>query len=134
MMKSFFEKLNLEDISQMVIGAAVMAVPIAFSEELWNFGETLPALNIVLLFCISLFIQFFYTHFSIFQGRESRKRIIASRVLLNYVLTFITVAIILLALNRLSFTSNYLVGFYRIIILSFPASLGAVIVDGFDKE
>jgi len=133
-MTKIFEKVNFEDISQIIIGAAVMAVPIAFSEELWKFGETLPLINIVLLLGISLFIQFFYTQFSIFQGKEKRIIIISSRVILNYLLTFTTVAIILFALNRLSFTSNYLVGLYRIIILSFPASLGAVIVDGFDKE
>jgi uncharacterized membrane protein len=133
-MKRIFEKVNLEDISQMVIGAAVMAVPIAFSEELWKFGETLPALNIILLFCISLIIQFFYTQFSIFQGKEKRYMIILLRVILNYFLTFITVAGILFSLNRLSFTSEFLVGLYRVIILCFPASLGAVIVDGFDKE
>jgi len=133
-MIKIFEKVNFEDISQIIIGAAVMAVPIAFSEELWTFGETLPVINIILLLSISLFIQFFYTHFSIFQGKEKRVTIICSRVILNYILTFITVAIILFALNRLSFSSNYLVGLNRIIILSFPASLGAVIVDGFDKE
>lgn len=133
-MKTLIGKLNLEDISQIVIGAAVMAVPIAFSEELWNFGETLPLLNIILLFCISLLIQFFYTQFSIFQGKESKKHIIAARVAINYLLTFGTVALILFTLNRLSFTSELRVGLYRIIILSFPASLGAVIVDGFDKE
>lgn len=133
-MTKIFEKVNFEDISQIIIGAAVMAVPIAFSEELWKFGETLPLINIVLLLGISLFIQFFYTQFSIFQGKEKRIIIISSRVILNYLLTFTTVAIILFALNKLSFTSNYLFGLYRIIILSFPASLGAVIVDGFDKE
>jgi uncharacterized membrane protein len=42
MIKSILEKINLEDISQIIIGAAVMAIPIAFSEELWIFGETLP--------------------------------------------------------------------------------------------
>ena len=133
-MTKIFEKVNFEDISQIIVGAAVMAVPIAFSEELWKFGETLPLINILLLLSISLFIQFFYTQFSIFQGKEKRIIIISSRVILNYLLTFTTVAIILFALNRLSFNSNYLVGLYRIIILSFPASLGAVIVDGFDKE
>lgn len=133
MFKSLY-KVNLEDISQIVIGAAVMAVPIAFSEELWKFGETLPTLNISVLFFLSVFIQTFYTYFSIFQGTETRKRVITLRISLNYFLTFITVAVILFALNRLEVTTNFQIGFYRIIILTFPASLGAVIVDGFDKE
>jgi uncharacterized membrane protein len=133
-MKLILEKINFEDVSQIIIGAAVMAIPIAFSEELWNFGETLPSLNILMLAVLSLAIQLFYTYFSLFQGKEERYFHIVFRVSLNYVLTFLTVGIILFALNRLSIASDLFVGFKRMIILSFPASLGAVIVDGFDKE
>jgi uncharacterized membrane protein len=133
-MNTIFERINLEDISQIVIGAAVMAIPIAFSEELWKFGETLPAFNIFLLVAISLIIQFFYTYFSLFQGKEKRYSHIFFRVVLNYVLTFVTVALILFVLNRLHFDFDFMVGFKRILILCFPASLGAVIVDGLDKE
>ena len=133
-MKSVFGKMNFEDISQIVVGAAVMAIPIAFSEELWKFGETLPLLNILMLAILSITIQFFYTNFSLFQGREERYFRIIFRVLLNYIITFLTVGIILFVLNRLSFSSELLIGFKRMIILSFPASIGAVIVDGFDKE
>lgn len=133
-MNKFSYKINLEDISQIIIGAAVMAVPIAFSEELWKFGETLPVLNIMILLTLSLVIQFFYTNFSIFQGQQKKVLIIFARVFVNYILTFITVAIILFALNRLSLSSEFLVGLNRIVILTFPASLGAVIVDGLDKE
>ena len=133
-MNKYFYKLNLEDISQIIIGAAVMAVPIAFSEELWKFGETLPLINILILLCLSLVIQFFYTKFSIFQTQQKSFTVILARVSVNYLLTFITVGIILFALNRLSLSSSFLIGLNRVVILSFPASLGAVIVDGFDKE
>lgn len=133
-MKSVFEQNNFEDISQIVIGASAMAIPIAFSEELWEFGETLPVLNIIMLAILSITIQFFYTYYSIFEGKEKRRFHIIFRVCLNYVLTFLTVGVILFALNRLPLTLDILVGVKRMIILSFPASLGAVIVDGFDKE
>ncbi len=133
-MNKYLYKLNLEDISQIIIGAAVMAVPIAFSEELWKFGETLPLTNIVILLCLSLVIQFFYTKFSIFQAQQKSFTVILARVSVNYLLTFITVGIILFALNRLSLSSQILIGLNRVVILTFPASLGAVIVDGFDKE
>lgn len=133
-MKSVLGKINFEDISQIIVGAAVMGIPIAFSEELWEFGETLPVFNILILGVLSLGIQYFYTYYSLFQGKENHSFHIIFRVSLNYVLTFLTVGIILFALNRLSLSSDFLVGLKRMIILSFPASLGAVIVDGFDKE
>lgn len=49
-MKMVLHKFNFEDIRQIVIGAAVMAFPIAFSKDLWNYGETLPLMNIILIF------------------------------------------------------------------------------------
>lgn len=111
-----------------------MAIPIAFSEELWRFGETLPGLNILMLFVLSIVIQGFYTYFSLFQGKEKRYLKIIFRVFFNYTLTFFTVAVILLTLNRIPFDSDIFLGLKRIIILCFPASLGGVIVDGLDKE
>lgn len=133
-MKNFFEKINFEDVSQIIIGAAVMAIPIAFSEELWHFGETLPFKNIIFLFVLSLIIQSFYTYFSIFQGRQGEGWRILVRIIVNYILTFLTVAVILLALDKLPLSYDWSITLYRVIILSFPASLGGVIVDGLDKE
>jgi len=133
-MKRFLDKINFEDISQIIIGAAVMSVLVAFSEELWRFGKTLPPFNITLLVVLSFAIQFAYTYYSLFQGVEKRFNLIIFRVLLNYCLTFFTVAIVLFAINRFSISTDVLIGLKRIVVLSFPASLGAVIVDGFDKE
>ncbi|HEY7867203.1 MAG TPA: DUF2391 domain-containing protein, partial [Psychromonas sp.] len=33
---------NMEDVSQVFVGAFALAVPISFSEEAWRLGETLP--------------------------------------------------------------------------------------------
>ena len=51
---------NREDASQIAIGAFTLAVPISFSEEAWKLGESLPALNLLLLFLLSIvFLTFF---------------------------------------------------------------------------
>ena len=46
-------KLNLnfnwEDVSQIVVGAFALSVPISFSEEAWRAGENLPAINLILI-------------------------------------------------------------------------------------
>ena len=111
-----------------------MGLPIAFSEELWELGKTLPSINLIILCTLSIVIQSFYTYFSLFQGKESRLYQIVFRVFLNYFLTLLTVAIILIVLNRLNAGVDFYIGIRRVLILSFPASLGAVIVDGLDKE
>jgi hypothetical protein len=42
--------------------------------------------------------------------------------------------VVLFALNKMPIFDHPIVAMKRIILVSFPASLGGVIVDGFDKE
>lgn len=59
---------NLEDASQIAIGAFVLAVPISFSEEAWRLGSTLPIGNLLLIFALSVLFLAFFTYQSLFQG------------------------------------------------------------------
>ena len=47
---------------------------------------------------------------------------------------FLVVALILFAINRLPILDDTILAIKRVIIISMPASMGAIIVDGFDKE
>jgi len=127
--------INLEDIMQVVVGASALSVPVAFSEESWNLSRTLPLPNVALLVVLSLLFVNLYSFQSIFQ-RNVRHRIAAflSRTAVDYGVTLAVVLAVLLALNRLPLIAEPLVAIKRIIILSFPASMGAVVVDSFDKE
>jgi len=46
---------NLEGASQAAIGAFALAVPISLSEEAWQLGETLPVVNLLAIFVLSIF-------------------------------------------------------------------------------
>jgi len=61
--------LNLEDISQTAIGGFALAVPILFSEEAWKLGESLPIINLLFLFTLSLIFLSFFTYQGVFQGK-----------------------------------------------------------------
>ena len=52
------------DIFQVIIGAALLAVPVGFTEETWRLGEILPLTNIFILMALTvIFISAFaYTH------------------------------------------------------------------------
>ena len=127
--------INLEDIMQVVVGASALSVPVAFSEESWNLGRTLPLPNVVLLVVLSLLFINIYSFLSIFQGKV-RHRLIAflSRTFVDYFITLVIVMIVLLALNHMPLIAEPVVAIKRIFILAFPASMGAVVVDSFDKE
>jgi uncharacterized membrane protein len=127
--------INSEDIIQVVVGASALTVPVAFSEESWRLSETLPLFNVIILLFLSLLFIGLYSIQGIFQGNvQHRFYDFILRILVDYGVTLIVVFIILFALNRMPLFDEPLIALKRIILLSFPASMGGVIVDGFDKE
>lgn len=132
---SNFKTINFEDVIQVIVGASALSVPIAFSEESWNLSRSLPFENIVMLVILSLLFINLYSFQVIFQA-NIRYRIgtFLCRTIVDYFLTILVVFIVLYALNRMPIVSEPLVAIKRILILSFPASMGAVVVDSFDKE
>ena len=134
---SILKKLtfNLEDMSQVMIGAFALAVPISFSEEAWRIGETIPPINLLMIFSLSLIFLAFFAYQSIFQ-RDIKHRlfIYIARIFIAYGITTMVVALILLSINKLPILDMPLLSLKRIIVISMPASMGAIIVDSFDKE
>jgi uncharacterized membrane protein len=127
--------INFEDIIQVIVGASALSVPVAFSEESWNLGRTLQFANVVLLVLLSLLFVNLYSFQNIFQGNiRHRIATFLSRTAIDYCVTLVVVLVVLLALNLLPLIAEPVVAFKRIIILAFPASMGAVVVDSFDKE
>lgn len=128
-------RFNLEDASQIVIGAFALAIPISFSEEAWKLSNTLPLFNLFLLLFLSILFLSFYTYQSIFQADIKYKKIaFLFRVFIAYFIAILVVSLILLAINKLPIIDDTILAIKRIIIISMPASMGAIIVDGFDKE
>lgn len=126
---------NFEDVIQVIVGASALSVPVAFSEEAWDLGRSLPIANIFLLVALSLLFINLYSIHNIFQG-NIRHRLLTylSRTAIDYVITIFVVCVVLLALNHLPMLTEPMVALKRIVILAFPASMGAVVVDSFDKE
>lgn len=132
MQKLYF---NIEDGSQIAIGAFAMAMPIAFTQEAWNMAETLPLGNLLLLALLSLFFLTQYAYFSLFQSNiKYRMFAYLIRIGMAYLITLFVVSLVLLALNKFPVMDEPLIALKRLIIIAMPASLGAIIVDGLDKE
>ncbi|WDE06295.1 DUF2391 family protein [Thalassomonas viridans] len=126
---------NTEDASQVAIGAFALAVPISFSEESWKLGETLPAGNLALLFTLSVVFLGFFAYESVFQGNiKYRIPVFVLRILIAYFIAAFVVALVLISLDKLPVFSEPVVALKRLIIITMPASMGAIIVDSFDKE
>jgi uncharacterized membrane protein len=126
---------NLEDASQVSIGAFALAVPISFSEEAWKLGETLPLTNLFYIFVLSVAFLSFFAYERVFQANiKYRIPVFISRIIIAYVIAALIVALILFSLNKFPLLTEPLIAFKRLIVITMPASMGAIIVDSFDKE
>lgn len=126
---------NLEDASQVAIGAFALAVPISFSEEAWRIGETLPATNLLLVFVLSVTFLSLFAYGSVFQGNiKYRVPIFVVRIIIAYSIAALVVALVLFSLNKFPLLTEPVIAFKRLIVITMPASMGAIIVDSFDKE
>ena len=126
---------NIEDASQLVIGAFALAVPISFSEESWRLSETLPLGNLFLIFIISILFLSFFAYGSVFQGNIKNRRVaFVLRIIIAYLITLFVVAIVLLAIGKLPLLTETAIAIKRLIIIAMPSSIGSIIVDSLDKE
>jgi len=124
------QKLDRRDVTEIVIGALVLAFPIAVTEEVWNLSTELSlARTLVISFAslvfISVFVQTTYRH----DFSSSSQKQLAARVLSVYGLTLLVAAAVLFAIDRLPAASQTVVAIKRTIIVAFPASFAATVVD-----
>ena len=126
---------NLEDASQVAIGSFALAVPISFSEEAWQLGNTLPTVNLLSVFCLSILFLGFFAYESVFQGNiKYRVPIFLWRIIIAYIIAALVVSLVLTALDKFPLFADTGLAIKRLIVITMPASMGAIIVDGFDKE
>ncbi len=126
---------NLEDASQVSIGAFALAVPISFSEEAWKLGETLPLINLLAIFILSVIFLSFFAYENVFQANiKYRVPVFILRIIIAYLIAAFIVALILFALDKFPLFSEPAIALKRLIVITMPASMGAIIVDSFDKE
>ena len=126
---------NLVDASQVAIGAFALAVPVSFSEEAWKLGETLPLINLFAIFALSIFFLGLFAFESVFQGDiKYRVPVFLWRIAIAYIVAALVVSLVLFALDKFPLFSETAIAIKRLIVITMPASMGAIIVDSFDKE
>lgn len=118
------------DLMQVVVGASILAVPVAFTEETWKLGESLPTKNVLMLSAISLlFISgFVYFNFYRYNLKEHVFQFF-KRTLAIYLFSLFVVGLILTIIQKCPWGQDNLLAFKRILIVAFPASMSAAVSD-----
>ena len=130
MMKPLMVEFHPKDLFQVIVGAAILAIPVGFTEEAWRLGQILPASNILLLFLLSLlFIStFVYYNYYTTSIREQWDEFL-KRVLVTYVVSFLVAAVLLTLIQRTPWTTDWVLALKRSTIVAFPASMSAAVAD-----
>jgi uncharacterized membrane protein len=88
-----------------------------------------------LVFTLSVSFLGLFAYESVFQGNiKYRIPVFLWRIAIAYAITAIVVALVLFSLDKFPLITDTLVALKRLIIITMPASMGAIIVDSFDKE
>jgi uncharacterized membrane protein len=118
------------DLMQVIIGSAILAVPVGFTEETWKLGESLPIANIIGLLALSLLFISLFTYYHYYRHHiKSQWDEFIKRVLSTYIVSFIVVAALLTLIQRTPWATNAVLAFKRIVIVAFPSSMSAAVAD-----
>ncbi len=127
--------IDMKDIGQIAIGSFAFAVPISFSEEAWRISESLPFSNLTLVFILSVSFLALFAYESVFQGQVvHRIFVFILRIIIAYIISALVVALVLISIDKLPLLTEPIIAIKRLIVITMPASMGAIIVDSFDKE
>jgi uncharacterized membrane protein len=129
-LKPLMIEFKPRDVMQVVVGASLLSIPVAFTEETWVLGAELPLLNVIglsalsLLF-IGLFVYYNFYRFS-FRGHALE---FMKRVLGTYVISLLVVALLLTLINKCPWSTDWITALKRVLIVAFPASMSASVSD-----
>lgn len=126
----FQVELKPRDIFQIIVGAYLLAVPVAFTEEVWVLSEELPVPNVAMVGVISLFFVscFVYSNFYRHILKENFFSFI-KRVVATYGCSLLAVALFLSVIQKCPWDLDSTLAIKRIILVSFPASMSATLSD-----
>lgn len=118
------------DVAEIIIGSLVLAFPVAVTEEVWDLSTEMSlartfVISLGSLVFISFFVQTAYRHDFSFKSQKQ----LAARVLAVYSLTLVVAAMVLFAIGKLPVVTETLVALKRTVIVAFPASFAATVVD-----
>lgn len=123
-------EFHSRDLMQILVGASILAVPVAFTEETWNLGEILPLVNILSLAVLSMFFISVFVYYNSYTGRmKSHFFEFLKRVFSIYFFSLLVVSLLLTLIDRAPWSYDWLLALKRAILVSFPASMSAAVFD-----
>lgn len=126
----FAVEFSFKDVLQVIVGAALLSIPVSFTEEVWRLGKIMPMKNTIGLILLSILFISAFTYFNYYKGKAQEHWFsFLKRVVLTYVFSFITATILLILIQQAPWQADWILAFKRTAIVSFPAAMSGTLVD-----
>jgi len=115
-------EFSLKDVVQIIVGATILAIPVAFTEEVWKLGEELPWANISMLVTMSVSYISLFVYYNYYKKRFRKNWLnFLKRVIFTYLFSIAVVALMLTVINRADWGVLWQLSLKRALIIAFPA-------------
>ena len=123
-------EFRLRDVIQTIVGASILAIPAAYTEETWNLGSELAHSNIIGIAVLSITFIAIFVYYNFYKSyfAEFRSQFIL-RVVGTYLVSLVVVAVLLALVDKTPWGVDNLLAIKRIIVVGFPAAMSATVVD-----
>ena len=123
-------EFRVRDALQTVVGASILAIPAAYTEETWDLGSELGTANIIGIAVLSLtfiatfvYYNFYKSYFTQFKAQYF------IRVIATYLISLLVVATLLALVDKTPWGVDNALAIKRIIVVGFPAAMSATVAD-----
>ena len=128
--KPLMVEFRVRDALQTVVGASILAIPAAYTEEAWNLGRDLPIANIAAIALLSLLFVATFVYFNFYKAYISEfKAQFLIRVASTYLVSLLVVALLLTVIGQTPWGEDNLLAIKRIVVVAFPAAMSATVTD-----
>lgn len=129
-LKPLMLEFKPRDIMQVIIGSALLAIPVSLTEEAWNLGEALPLSNVLIIALISLLLISIFVYYNFY--KITLKGFVShfiKRVFGTYIISLLVVAVVLTLIQKCPWSTDNLLAIKRIVIVAFPAAMSGTLSD-----
>lgn len=128
--RPIMSEFYMHDLIQVIVGATMIAIPVGFTQEVWQLGFQLSFVRTLgFVFFALFFISIFSYHHTYENIMETEKLQFIKRVAFTYLISCAVVAILLTLINQTQWSFDLVTSLKRVILVAFPASLGAAVTD-----
>jgi len=129
-LKPLMLEFKPRDIMQVIIGSALLAIPVSLTEEAWNLGETLPIFNVSIIASLSLILISVFVYFNFYKITLKGYVIhFIKRIIGTYIISLLVVALILTLIDKCPWGIDNILAIKRIVIVAFPAAMSGTLSD-----